>query len=107
MVNDYLHAEVVLEEVDALGVVLAGVAVAEAGVDLAPLPGPAGRARARELAHLIMGKFRVNAVRCNYSCLGTVFFRKIRLLFSFFGKYGNSDIAQNTYFAPISQGQFC
>lgn len=48
----FVHAEVVLEEIDALGVVLAGIAVAVADVLLAPFTRPARRTRADEAANL-------------------------------------------------------
>jgi hypothetical protein len=50
---EYLHAEEVLEEVDALGVVLAGLAVTVADVELAPGAAPPGRAGAGEAHHLV------------------------------------------------------
>ena len=59
--NRYLHAEVVLEEVDAERVVLAGVGVAEADVELAAVAGPARGARAYVAADDVVAGAAVEA----------------------------------------------
>ena len=57
----YLHAEVVLEEVDAERIVLAGVGVAEADVQLAAVAGPARGARADVAADDVVAGAAVEA----------------------------------------------
>ena len=57
----YLHAEVVLEEVDASGVVLARFRVAEANVLLAPIARPSGDAVALVTANQIAAGGTVHA----------------------------------------------
>lgn len=58
-----LHAEVVLEEVHAESVVLAGIGVAEADVLLAPVSGPALGAGATVTCHLVPAGPAVEAGR--------------------------------------------
>jgi len=57
----YLHTEEVLEQVDALGAVLARLCDARSDVALAAPSGPSGRAVAREEAHLVAAGSAVEA----------------------------------------------
>lgn len=59
----HLHAEIVLEQVDARRVVVTGFALARTDIDLAPFSRPTGRALARERVHAVVTFAVVHARR--------------------------------------------